>query len=64
MREAMIEAQPRPTVQDIRVQGETTPGLTYRLFARTPEEAADKAIADYNRLFRVTDGKLVTGTWR
>lgn len=55
----MIEAQPRPTMHVVRVEGQHSPGLTYRLSARTYEEARRAAVADYNRLHRVTDGKVV-----
>lgn len=55
----MIEAQPRPTMHVVRVEGQHSPGLTYRLFARTYDDAVRTALADYNRLHRVTDGRSV-----
>ena len=55
----MIEPQTRPHGHVFKVKGERTGEMTYRLFARTYEEAVEKAVADYNKLFRVSDGKVV-----
>ena len=57
MQQRYIQPVERPRCYVIRVEGGGAPKLAYRIFARSQDEAAAQAIADYNRLFHVSDGK-------